>query len=84
MSAQLIVSLNFSFLVYDWTISVTNLSVPRLSLNPVEYFDKEAFIIVMSFTTVLRFCEFVCIGKIVEGHRMNGRRMHFLITTCIY
>ena len=73
----------FSFRL-QWTISVTNLSVPRLSLNPVEYFDKEAFIIVMSFTTVLRFCEFVCIGKIVEGHRMNGRRMHFLITTCIY
>ena len=45
-----------------------------MSLDPRDYFDKEAMIIVLSFMLVLRFCEFVCIGKTVQGHRMNGKR----------
>ena len=52
---------------------MTGLSVPRISLDPRDYFDKEALIIVLSFMLVLRFCEFVCIGKTVQGHRMNGK-----------
>ena len=50
----------------------TNLKPPSISLNPLDYFDKEAMMIVLSFLAVLRFCEFVCIGKYVEGQRING------------
>ena len=50
----------------------TNLKPPSISLNPLDYFDKEAMMIVLSFLAVLRVCEFVCIGKYVEGHRING------------
>ena len=55
-------------------VSVTGLSAPRMSLDPSDYFDKDAMIIVLSFMLVLRFCEFVCIGKTVQGQRMNGKR----------
>ena len=57
---------------------MANLSVPSLSLHPGDYLDKEATIIVMSFMFVLRFCEFVCIGKTVEGHRMNGEGTFYI------
>ena len=42
-------------------------------MNPVDYVDKEALAVVLGFISFLRFCEFVCIGRNVEGFRMNGR-----------
>ena len=57
----------------------TNLKPPSISLNPLDYFDKEAMMIVLSFLAVLRFCEFVCIGKYVEGHRINGEILSKLL-----
>ena len=65
-------------------ISVTGLSVPRVSLDPSDYFDKDAMMIVLSFMLVLRFCEFVCIGKTVQGHRMNGKREREVNIPVIY
>ena len=57
--------------------SVTNLALPKISLNPVDYFDAEAMKIVMGFLLFLRFCEFVCIGKYVDSYRMNGKPPNF-------
>jgi len=54
------------------TGNVCNLSMPRISTNPVDYFDQEAMMIVVGFATVLRVCEFLCLGTNVEGYRMNG------------
>jgi len=54
------------------TGNVCNLSMPRISTDPMDYFDKEAMIIVVGFATVLRACEFLCLGTNVEGYRMNG------------
>jgi len=54
------------------TGNVCNLSMPRISTNPVDYFDKEAMMIVIGFATILRLCEFLCLGANVEGYRMNG------------
>ena len=52
---------------------MTSLSNPGVSFNPVDYVDKEALAVVLGFISFLRFCEFVCIGRNVEGFRMNGR-----------
>eukprot|EP00092_Neocalanus_flemingeri_P014603 GFUD01015753.1.p1 GENE.GFUD01015753.1~~GFUD01015753.1.p1 ORF type:complete len:889 (+),score=228.79 GFUD01015753.1:240-2906(+) len=54
------------------TGNVCNLSMPRISTNPVDYFDQEAMMIVIGFATVLRACEFFCLGTDVAGYRMNG------------
>ena len=56
---------------------VTNLSCCNsgISFNPVDYFDRKAIAIVLGFISFLRFLEFVCIGKMVEGYRMNGERV---------
>jgi len=54
------------------TGNVCNLSMPRISTNPVDYYDKDAMLMVLGFATVLRICEFLCLGANVEGYRMNG------------
>jgi len=54
------------------TSNVANLPPPRISMSPSDYFDGESVLIVLAFVMVLRLCEFVCIGKYVEGYRMNG------------
>jgi len=54
------------------TGNVCNLAMPRISTNPVDYFDKDAMILVVGFSAVLRICEFLCLGTNVEGYRMNG------------
>jgi len=54
------------------TGNVCNLSMPRISTNPVDYFDKEAMLMVVGFAAILRICEFLCLGANVEGYRMNG------------
>jgi len=54
------------------TGNVCNLSMPRISTNPVDYFDKDAMLMVLGFATILRICEFLCLGANVEGYRMNG------------
>ena len=47
--------------------------MPRISTNPVDYFDKDAMLMVLGFATILRICEFLCLGADVEGYRMNGK-----------
>jgi len=54
------------------TSNVANLPLPRMSWYPGDYFDGESVAIVLAFVMFLRLCEFVCIGKYVEGYRMNG------------
>ena len=47
--------------------------MPRISTNPVDYFDKDAMLMVIGFAAVLRVCEFLCLGANIEGYRMNGK-----------
>ena len=56
---------------------MTGLSLPPVSccsgVSPGDYVDPEAGLVVLGFVTLLRSCEFVCIGREVQGYRMNGQ-----------
>merc|ERR1719158_2667781 len=52
--------------------SICNLAVPTLSLDPRDYWDSEAVCMLLSFVLFLRLLEFLCLGKQVQGYRMNG------------
>ena len=41
--------------------------------SPGDYVDLEAGLVVLGFVTLLRSCEFVCLGREVQGYRMNGQ-----------
>lgn len=65
------------------TGNVTHLSGPLLSFNPLEYIDKEAIMMILGFVFVLRMLEFLCLGKEVQGYRMNGFQALILILASV-
>jgi len=62
---------------------VCNLAVPRLSIDPKDYVDYEAVGMVLSFALLLRLLEFFCIGKEVQGYRMNGFQSLLLVLALV-
>jgi len=62
---------------------VCNLAVPRLSIDPRDYIDYEAIGMVLSFVLILRLLEFFCIGKEVQGYRMNGFQSLLLVLALV-
>lgn len=74
-SLDWLVSLFFMILSPVILISLHNYSSKTsLSLlSPQGYWDTGAFLTVTGFLLSLFVCEFVCMGKMVEGFRMNGK-----------
>lgn len=70
------------------TGDICSLAVPTLSLDPRDYWDSEAAGMLLSFVFLLRTLEFVCMGKEVQGHRMNGFQtlllVHLLVPVLVY
>merc|ERR1719154_988493 len=67
------VSLFFMILSPLILISLHNFSnKTSLSLLNSNFWDTEAFVTVTGFLLCLFVCEFVCMGNMVEGFRMNG------------
>lgn len=54
------------------TGDICSLAVPTLSLNPRDYIHPEAVAMLLTFVFVVRALEFLCLGKEVQGYRMNG------------
>ena len=52
--------------------SVVGVPFPNLSLDFMDYTDLDAIFMILGFSFVLRVLEFVCMGKEVQGYRMNG------------
>ena len=75
-SLDWLVSLFFMILSPVILISLHNYSSQTsLSLlNPRGFWDTGAFLTVTGFLLSLFLCEFVCMGKMVEGFRMNGKQ----------
>ena len=48
-------------------------------LNYSNLWDTEAFLTVTGFLLCLFVCEFVCMGNMVEGFRMNGKAFFFVL-----
>lgn len=65
------------------TGNVTHLSGPLLSFNIQDYLDKEAILMVIGFVFVLRALEFLCLGKEIQGYRMNGFQSLVLILASV-
>ena len=85
-SLDWLVSLFFMILSPVILISLHNYSSnTQLSLlNPRGLWDTGAFLTVTGFLLTLFVCEFVCMGKMVEGFRMNGRQPKcFHINQCL-
>ena len=80
-SLDWMVSLFFMILSPLILISLHNLSnKTSLSLlNYSNFWDIGAFFTVTGFLLCLFVCEFVCMGNIVEGFRMNGMKIFLLL-----
>lgn len=65
------------------TGDVCNLAIPKISINPMDYVDKDALLMVVGFSLVLRVLEFVCMGKLVQGYRMNGFQTLMIILASV-
>lgn len=61
------------------TADICSLAVPNLSLDPRDYWDSEAVVMLLSFVLLLRALEFLCMGKEVQGYRMNGFQSLLLV-----
>jgi len=61
------------------TGDICSLAVPRLSINPRDYIDYEAIGMVIAFVVLLRVLEFLCMGREVQGYRMNGFQSLLLV-----
>ena len=75
-SLDWLISLFFMILSPVILLSLHNFSASQSSPLPLypslEHLDIDAFLLVTGFLLSLFFYEFVCIGKVVEGSRMNG------------
>ena len=59
--------------------------MPALSTDYKTYLDRDSFILLFSFNLLLDILSFLPIGAVVNGRRMNGKRLfYFLICNSIH